>query len=219
MAVFAYNPEAVKAWANSVVNYLNGGSESVSSCSRRFSEQIEKLVQPNVWTGAAAAKNYQNFMETHQAMIKFINSFGEAFEGAMNSINASVAQLEIANLGVDTNVASKFGSLSYEQISALSAENINKEVVRYDYATIISIGSALNSIVQELEGVKTGLNSKINELNNGSAIWDGNAAESSKESLLATLENNMKAVLEGLQVCINNISGAAEAAQMADTGR
>ena len=75
MAVFAYNPDAAKSWANSVVNYLNGGSESVSACSRRFSEQIEKLVQPNVWTGAAAAKNYQNFMDTHQAMIKFINSF------------------------------------------------------------------------------------------------------------------------------------------------
>ena len=219
MAVFAYNPDAAKSWANSVVNYLNGGSESVSSCSRRFSEQIEKLVQPNVWTGAAASKNYQNFMETHQAMIRFINAFGEAFESAMNEINKSVANLEIANLGTDTNVSSKFGSLSYEQITALSTENINKEIVRYDYATITSIGSALNSIVGELEGVKIGLTNKINELNNGSAIWDGNAAEAAKESLRSTLENNMKAVLAGLQVCIKNIQGAAEAAQLADTGR
>ena len=219
MAVFAYNPDAAKSWANSVVNYLNGGSESVSACSRRFSEQIEKLVQPNVWTGAAAAKNYQNFMDTHQAMIKFINSFGEAFEGAMNSINKSIAELEIANLGADTNVTSKFGSLSYEQISALSMENINKDVVRYDYATIMEIGTALNSIVGDLETIKTGLNNKINELNNGSAIWDGNAAEAAKESLINTLNNNMKAVLEGLQICIKNINEAASAAQMADVAK
>ena len=37
MSVFAYDPEAARIWSNSIVNYLNGGTESVSSCSRKFS--------------------------------------------------------------------------------------------------------------------------------------------------------------------------------------
>ncbi len=219
MSVFAYNPESAKAWATSVINYLNGGAESINGCSKKFSEQIEKLVQPNVWTGAAAAKNYQNFLETHQALVNFVNSFGEAFEQAMNSINASVANLEVANLGTNTNVASTFGTLSYDQLTTLSQQNINQDVVRYDYATISGIGSALNSILQSLEQINGSLNAKINELNNGSSIWDGNAAESAKQSLSSTLKTNMDKVVEALNVCIKNISDAAEAAQTADTSK
>lgn len=218
MSVFAYDPEAAKAWANKVVEYLNGGSESVSACSKKFSEQIEKLVQPNVWTGAAASKNYQNFLETHQALINFVNNFGNAFQEAMNSVNASVANLEVANLGADTNVSSTFGTLSYDQLTQLSQENINKDVVRYDYATISGIGNALNSIYSSLESINSSLSSKINELNNGSSIWDGNAAESAKENLSSTLKTNMDKVMEALNVCIKNISTAAEAAQTADSG-
>ena len=218
MSVFAYNPETAKVWANSVVEYLNGGNESINACSKKFSEQIEKLVQPNVWTGAAAAKNYQNFLETHQAMINFVNNFGNAFEEAMNSVNTSVTNLEVANLGADTNVSSTFGTLTYDQLATLSEENINKDIVRYDYATISSIGTALNQILTTLETVNSNLSSKINELDNGSQIWDGNAAANAKETLLSTLKTNMDKVFETLNVCITNISSAAEAAQMADNG-
>ena len=163
MSVFAYNPDSARTWANSVVNYLNGGGESVSACSKQFNEQVEKLVQPNVWTGSAAAQNYQNFMDTHNALIKFINSFGDSFQEAMNSVNKSVANLETSNLGVDTNVSSAFGNLSYDQLATLSEENVNKSEVRYDYATISSIGSALKNIESSLENIHTGLKSKIQE--------------------------------------------------------
>lgn len=219
MSTFSYDPNAAKAWANSILNYLNGGSESISVCSRKFNEQTEKLVQPNVWTGPAALKNYQDFLETHQALVRFVNSFGEAFEQAMNSINTSVSNLEIANAGgVGNSISSNFGSLSFEQLTNLSQENINKDVVRYDYVTITSIGSALNNIYGTLESVNTSLNNKINELNNGSSIWDGNAAEKAKETLSETLRSNMSKVLEALNICIKNIQEAAEAAEMADRG-
>lgn len=220
MSVFSYDPEKAKSWANNVLNQLNGGSESISACSKKFNEQTEKLVQPNVWTGPAAVKNYQDFLETHQALVKFVNSFGEAFEQAMNSINASVSNLEVANAGGVTNsISSTFGSLNFEQLNALSQENINKDVVRYDYATISSIGTELKSIYSTLESVNNNLGNKINELNNGSSIWDGNAAESAKETLSNTLRTNMTKVLEALNICISNIQGAAEAAQQADLGR
>lgn len=218
MSVFAYNPEAAKSWANAVVNYLNGGAESVEGVSKKFNEQIEKLVQPNVWTGTAALQNYQNFLDTHQALVNFINGFGQTFEEAMNELNKSVAQLETSNLGNASGISSSFGTLTYNQLSALSQENINKDVVRYDYATIQGIGTALNGILSSLTTINERLVSEINKLNNGSSIWDGNAAESAKESLSTTLKNNMDKVIEALNVCIKNISGAAEAAQAADQG-
>lgn len=218
MAVFAYNPVTVSSWSKEVLNKLNGETESVNECSKKFNEQIEKLVQPNVWTGAAASQNYQNFMETHQALITFVNKFGMAFEEAMNSVNKSVNELEVANLGRDTNVLETFGTLNYNQISALSEENINKDVVRYDYAAIIDIGNVLNQIKGTLEKVSESLKVKINELDNGTSMWDGEAAEKSKERLQQTLSTNMQKVFESLNVCISNITAAAKDAEVADRG-
>lgn len=218
MSVFAYDPSAVKAWANSVVNYLNGGTESVGACSKKFSEQIEKLVQPNVWTGAAARQNYQNFLDTHKALVAFINNFGESYETAMNEINKAVGNLEVANLGVDTNVFESFGTLSYSELSALAEQSIGVEVVRYDYATISGIGTVLANIKSTLDSVYEGLKNKIAELNNGASMWDGDSAESAKTNLTNVLTTNMNKVNEGLDICIKNISEAAEAAQIADRG-
>lgn len=216
MSVFAYNPGSAKAWADSVVAYLNGENNSIYACSKKFDEQIEKLVQPNVWTGSAAAQNYLNFMEMHQSLINFTNSFGAAFGEAMNSVSKNITSLEVSNLGSDTNVSTTFGELTYSQLSELSEENINKEEVRYDYATITSIGSELSKIETLLEEVTGKLKSKIEELNSGASIWDGDAAENAKENLLNVVDTNMTTVTESLQICISNISAAAEAAQLAD---
>ena len=90
-----YDPNLVKEWANNVVGCLNGGAESVSSCSKKFSQQIEELVKPDVWTGSAAWQNYHNFLDTHKALITFINSFGNAFQEAMNSVAKNIAELEV----------------------------------------------------------------------------------------------------------------------------
>ena len=213
-----YEPTAAKNWANAVVECLNGGSTSVKGCSVKFNEQIEKLVQPNVWTGAAAAQNFQNFMDTHNALIHFANEFGSSFSQAMMDVAKSIADLEVANLGADTTVSSNFGQLNYSQITEMSAANINKEVVTYDYGVISEIGSALASIKGNLEDVKTKLDSELSKLNSGSGIWDGNAAEGAKETLTNVLNTNMSQIFEALNTCISNISAAAEAAQMADQG-
>ena len=217
MAVFQYDPELAKKWSNEVVDYLNGEGDSVFVCSKKFNEQMEKLVQPDVWTGSAASKNYQDFIATHNALIKFTNTFGDTFQEAMNKVNKSVADLELANLGKDTNVSSTFGTLSYNQLSALSEENINKSYVRYNYATIISIGSVLKNIRVSLENVNEGLKRKISELNSGSNIWDGDASENAKDSLLDVLNSNMPEIFDSLDTCIKNIETAGENAQAADS--
>lgn len=218
MAIFAYDPSAAKTWANAIINYINGGAVSISSVSKRFDEQIEALIQPNVWTGDAASKNYQNFLDTHQALVNFSNSFGQAFEESMNSVNTSVSNLEISNLGTDSNVSS-FGGLSFEQLKALTPATIATDVVRYDYAKISGIGEKLNTIQSDLDSIYKLLESKINELDSGSSIWDGDAAGSAKTTLLTTLKNNMDAVMENLTICISNIRTAAEAAEAADSSK
>ncbi len=218
MSVFAYNPEAAKSWANGIVNYLNGGSESISACSKKLSEQIEILVQPNVWTGSAAAQNYQNFMDTHRAFIKFINSFGDAFRDSMTKVNKAVAELEMANLGADTNIESTFGTLSYDQIAALSEQNINKAEVTYDYDKISEVSSSLKSIVAMVDSIKTNLTNKINELNNGSGMWDGTSAEQAKETLSSIISSNMQKINELLTIDVKEISDAAARASQVDRG-
>ena len=212
MAIFRYDPAGINRWSNTVVNYLE---EDVATCSKKFNEQIQKLVQPNVWTGAAAAQNYHDFMDTHNALLKFINSFGSAFQEAMTSVNKNVANLEAANLGKDSNVGESL-SLNYSQINEIAEQNINKEVVIYDYAIIIDIGGNLNTIRADLKNVYENLKKKIAEVNNGSGLWDGDAAENAENELSRTLTTNMEKVLEYLEKCISNIKGAGENAQNAD---
>ena len=215
---FVYEPIAAKNWANSVVESLNGGGgESVKSCSTKFNEQMEKLVQPNVWTGAAAAKNFQNFMETHNALVRFSNEFGNSFSEAMNNVAKSIENLEVSNLGADTTVASNFGQLSFTQLTEMSEANINKEIVTYDYGIISEIGASLANIKTTLEGVKAQLSTLLARLNSGEKIWDGNAAQNARETLTNVLDTNMNQIFEALNTCINNISEAAAAAQTADT--
>ncbi len=216
MATFAFDPEKAKIWANSVVSYLNGENNSIYACSKKFDEQIEKIIDFKLWTGSAAAQNYQNFMDTHQALIDFTNSFGNAFEEAMNSVNKNIASLEISNLGSDTNVSSSFGEVMYNRISELSEMSVNKEKVKYVYDDIASIGSELSKIELTLEEVKENLKLKLEELNNGSEAWDGNAAERAQENLLNVVDTNMSVVSESLQICISNISASAEAVRLAD---
>ncbi len=212
MAVFRYDPAGVNNWSNTIVKYLD---EDVASCSKNFNEQIQKLIQPGTWTGAAAAQNYKDFMDTHNALLKFINAFGQAFEEAMVSVNKNVADLETANLGKDTNVRSSL-SLNYGQIDEIAEQNINKEVVIYDYAVIVDIGGNLSTIRANLNDVYNNLKTKVAEVNNGSGLWDGDAAEKAQEELSNTLTTNMDKVLEYLEKCISNITKAGENAQNAD---
>ncbi len=216
MAVYAYDPNLAKQWSNDIVGMINGGSISINEISRKFSEQLEVLVQPNVWTGAAAKANYLNFLDTHQNLINFSNQFGQAFSESMNEVNRSVANLEEINLGVDSNVATTFGALSFDRLTELSEANVSVDAVRYDYGKIASIGQALDEISRSLSELNSNLSSKISLLNDGSGMWDGNSAEAAKDKLNYVLNSNMPKITESLSICIKNISEAAANAQAAD---
>lgn len=214
---FGYKSNEAKIWANRVIECLNGDADSVRSCSIKFNAQMEELVQPNVWTGSAAMKNFQNFMDVHQSLINFVNAFGNSFSEAMTEVAQGVANLEVQNLG-NSSVATTFGQLDFAQLTAMSETNINTtEDPYYDYNIIQSIGSELKSIKGTLVIVKDKLISEISLLNNAD-FWVGNAAERAKEELLNVVNTNTEIIFKNLDICINNISAAAEAAQMADQG-
>ena len=209
MSIFTYDPERVRTWSKSIVESLNGADNSINSCSKKLSAQIAELVQPNVWTGQAAAQNYQNFLTAHQSMINFINHFGESFKNSMNKVNQSISSLE-----ADANVS--FGSLDYDQIRLLSEENVNTSFVRYDYNKIIQIGLVLDNINVDLQNINNILINKLNELNNSTGMWDGEAAEFVKEELIDILRTNMAKIYDNLNICIKNIKEAAISAQAID---
>lgn len=213
---FVFEPSAAKDWSKGVLEYLNGGSVSIKGCTDKFYEQIEKLIQPNVWTGAAAIKNLENFMTAHTALIKFTNSFGQTFSESMHSIAQAVNDLEISNLGTDTTVSATFSNEGYSAFVEQQASISERDVVRYDYGVISEIGANLANIKTNLESVADALKSKMNQIGDGSGIWEGKASEEMKTELNKVVDDNMKEILPALEICIKNISTAAEAAQYAD---
>ncbi len=212
---WSYDPEKFKNWAEGVIDYINGAGNSVQSLSKRFGKQIELLVQPGTWTGQDALDNYNNFVDTHTAFTKFINSFGQTFEACMNDVNTRVRDLQITNLGTSTNVAN-YGNLSFSQIDALSKTNIVTERVTYDVNTITTIATELNSIKNSLDGLVDDMKNKISTLTNGAMTGDG--AENIKNTLNKAVTTNYAEISPLLDTCISNINTAAENAAAVNAG-
>ncbi len=216
MAVFRYNPSEVPKWGQTIVEII--GSK-MKSCSDKFKAQIDALMKPDVWSGDAAAKNLKNFEETHTAMVKFINEFGDAYEQAVQTLSTNVRELEHANLGKETNVTPV--SLDHVALQEFSTQIATAEVV-YDYETISSIQEALAAIKTELEGAYDELLEQIKKVDNGSGMWDGQAAQEERDEMMRILNDNMKAggkIFSTLQRCIDNINQAAINAYNADKRR
>ena len=216
MSVFTYNQANIKAWSNSILNYLNGGDNSFESCSRKFTEQIDNLAKPNVWTGEAAQANFNDFLETQKAFKAFVDSFGLAYQEAMNSLKSAVAMLESNNLGNSSSITDIVGDISYNQLSDVSASVIVTDHVTYNYNEIVNISNNLANIKISLDEVNSNLNSEISKIGEDSDIWGGSGAETSKQNLLSVLQKNMDAINSSLDRCISNIKTAADNAQQFD---
>jgi uncharacterized protein YukE len=208
---FSFDKERIINWSNDISNYLNGSTDSIQSCSLKFSEQLQKLVQPGVWTGAAASKNYMTFVDTHDRFVALINSFGNTYEEQMKKIISRVS--EIDEISVDGTLLKIFGPLNFEQLKTLSSQNINKSIIEYDYDALDSINTTLNSIYGDLLFIKKELTIRLEQLNDGSSLWDGQAAEVAKNELLTVLNFNMDKVVESLYLCMDNIGQAMDNAK------
>ncbi len=220
-----FNPTAASTWTKSMIAYLSGdgggdasGGGSVGGEAARLKEQMNNLLQPNVWTGAAAMKNFENFVETYNSMVRFVNQFGEAFKEAMKDVATKIGSLEAANLAESGDyVSAPFGDVTYENIANMDTTSIDTENVVYDYGIITGIGAIMNSIRVCLENHVNALKNLLEQIGSDSDTWGGTAAENTKSELLNIINSNMPAIYESLDLCINNIKTAAENAQNLDS--
>lgn len=220
MAVFTYDAQLVKNWATRLINLFNGGSESIANCTTKFSNIMNsELALPDVWTGPAAVKNYNNFIETYNAVAKLFSDFGLEFTEMMKEINQNVASLETANLGDASSISGVLNDLSFEGVKPIDPNglsNINKEYVRYAMDKIEDAAGKLNETYEEFQSVLQNMLNTISELDSGKGIFDGNAARASQERLSGVITKNREEINKGLTTCINNIKEAAESARNAD---
>lgn len=212
-----YNPNSAKIWADQLIELLNGSSGSIASCSKKFRDQLNSLVVDGVWTGPAAKANYDQFVKTDNAMIKFINGFGREFAKTADNLRDSIKLLESTAQG---NVRGfNLSNVNYTNVLNGEMVKIEQSYVTYNYAKIISIKNQLDSIKNNLSSVNDNIQKKINEIGKNSTIWGGDAAEGARNNLSTCLKNNMNDILANLEICIKNIKQAAENANRADTAK
>ena len=210
-----FNANQFDAWSKGVLNCLDGDSNSVRSCSKKLAEQIEILVQPGVWSGAALKTNYNNFFNAHKALITFVNTFGDKYKEAMNEVNKSMALLETTNLGVNPD-ASNYGNLNYSAIeNRIQAVSVNEEDITYDYYKIKEIAGELKKIKNTLDEVFSKMEKKISSLTDGAMT--GKKANDSVSELNLCVKINYKDIADALDICISNIMTSAENAESANS--
>ncbi|MDE6284997.1 MAG: hypothetical protein K2M17_04555 [Bacilli bacterium] len=214
---FCWNPEGAQAWADGVIDFLNGPSNSVRSCSNQFSEQVRDLIEGRLWVGSAARQNYKNFYNAQEALKNFTDKFGRTFSEAMDSISVSIARMESNNLGSDTNAATAFGDLTYDEIEEIANLTVDDSITKYSKNKIVGIADQLGNILNTLQGIQANLEDKVKELNRGDeTIWDGEAAEETKQTLSRVLNEGMNEIHSTFTTCINNVRAAAENAISGD---
>lgn len=217
MSVFRYDKEMVRNWATKINGLISGGGDSFRESFYKFIAQMEIMVEPGTWTGSAAAKNFQNMDETLGVMIRFSNEFGTGFTSAIKSVNDAVADLEINNLGTDTDVANALNSLEYQNIKDNSGNiTVQKDLVTYNKEKLAEVTSNLTNIKSNMSSLSSKLTSDLEQLNNGTGMWDGELAERTKESLTSVAQRNLDTIIENLGKCISNVEQATEAARQFD---
>ncbi len=206
-----YNPVKFKEWANGVISIVE---QSINECSKSFNAQMEALVQPGVWSGAAAKENFQRFKDIQDALVKLTNEFGKKFGEAMNSVNETVKDLEVTNLGVNTN-ATQFGKLNFSDIEEAAKQNVETEEVVYSYTKMDSIADELQKINNKLSATVEDLVKEVSKLTTTGAMT-GASAEELVKSLKSCVTENYEPVGEMFNARIKDIKQASDNARNVD---
>ena len=217
MPIFRYDIEKVRTWANGINNLISGDGDSFRAAFNKFVAQMQIMVEPGTWTGSAAQKNFQNMDETFNTMVRFSNTFGTTFTDAIKSINDQVANLEISNLGTDTNVSGALNSLEYINIKSFEQANVQIDKVTYDPVKLATVTAELNTILNSIDNIHNELTRQLDYLDNGTGIWDGELAYSAKSTLTSIMQSNLTSIMDNLRKCISNVELATEAARQFDS--
>ena len=74
----------------------------------------------------------------------------------------------------------------------------------------------LNEALAVMQTNQAELAGKMEELNDGTGLWDGSAALNAREDLSDLLKTNMDKIFEKLDICIGNIELALENSKSVD---
>lgn len=213
---WGYDPDGVKNWSKKIINHLSGDYDSFKSVASKFKGPLSNLVSAKVWAGDAAAKNYEDFTNTYNSFVKFLNNFSSVFSENMNSFNSSLNAMEIANLGSDTNILSELGVQSIP-VSEIEKDIIKTSIAVYDHAKMTEISEAMKNISDEITSIREATLQDVNLIGEDSNIWYGEAAASLNTQLTEILGKPIDDIKAGLDKCIQNIKIAAENAAGADS--
>ena len=209
-------------WANEIIELFAGGPNSIKGYSLEFERLMEKLVQPNVWQGEGAYQNFLNFDNAHTALINFTNQLGNSFEEEMRRTAEAIAAIEESNLARNSSeIKTAAQEIHYDNIQK-NSETIKAQEngeITYNYYVIEEISQELKAIKTNSAELETPILAKMDELNNGSGMFDGSVAEEVKMSLKKVFTENMNEVLNALNICIENIEQAAIKAKDWDASR
>ncbi len=219
--IFRYDPELFSKWVRDIDSLIAGDGLDVRSFSsevKDFQGVMGELVQPGVWEGSAAYANYNNMYEALCTMVTFYRNFDEAFVNSMKSATEQIAQLEISNLGADTNIAGVLSNFEAQTISANAADLANKEKVVYDIAKISMIGAKLKKLQYEMSITNSRLAQYLSMLDNGSGMWDGNLALNVRGQLTQVVQKDSNDIFNAIEKCIQNIIEAGASAEIVNNG-
>lgn len=216
---FVYDPAQVSAWCRIVTDYISGGGDSFQNCLKKLNEQLEKLVQPNVWSGESAKANYDNFIQASNSFVSFLNSFNGVFSTTMTEFAKNVQNLEVSTLGVNSNIMGTFGTIDRVALDSMSQTNVNTDKVVYNFNVLNDIFDNLRSISQMLGASYDGLNKTLNQIGDNSEFWTGDTANQMRAELQKILTNSYNEWYALLEQCTNNIMEAKMAAYNVANGQ
>ncbi len=203
---YVFAADKVGDWANRVLKFVNGESASIESLSKRVDTQMQRMADPEVWSGGAAVKNFRDMFDTYLLLVKFANTFATNFSENMKAIEQNAIAIEEANLAENVTIADKFGTITVNGIEAPVTAAISTERDVYDKETIRDVVREFNSIMGELGQIESVLRSRIEELDGQNGWFEGKVANNLQQSLLETLNQYCTPIVKNLQMCVDNMA-------------
>ena len=108
--------------------------------------------------------------------------------------------------------------VDYNKLSTDFDNNVDTQVVSYNYAKIAEINENLNNVKIAFQNfISDTITFVESNIDSGIGTWDGGFAESWKDGLKASLNKNKDDISASIDVCLNNIKEALANAQQLNT--
>lgn len=202
---YVFEADRVSEWANRVLKFVNGDSDSIEALSKKVNAQMQVMTDPEVWSGASAVANYRDMMDTYVLLIQFANAFAEDFKYNVDAASKNAQMIEEANKGVNITIASEFGEVTVNGIPAPVEAAIAQDRTVYDKNRIQEVVREFNSIMSSLGQIESVLRSRLDEVDGKNGWFEGVFANRLQEACIENINKYCKPIVENLQKCVDNM--------------